>query len=204
MKKLILSLIILITTAPAFSHSIFHKDEEIQVNKSAPFLINIYSDHDDTTIDFEEVKLNYNSQVHFLNKKISTEEKKSKNNLFISATRSSSVNQNKTQSDTIEFATNYNIGKWDLKSGIAQETVSGLNQYYNYISFEPTYKINDNLSLFGGISHAITDNYDQTSFGIQYTPTKFQRLIFKIGVANYTKQFSSYRNKLKFETIFKI
>ena len=203
MKKIIFFLIILITTTPAFSHSIFHKDEEIQINKTAPFFINIYANNDDTNLDFEEVKLNYNSQVHFLNKKIPTEEKE-ENSLFISATRSSIVNQNKTQSDTIEFTTNYNLGKWDLKSGISQETISGINQYHNYISFEPSYKLNENFSLFGGMSHSITDNYDQTSFGIKYNSSKFQRLAFKIAVANYTKQFYSYRNKLKFETIFKI
>lgn len=204
MKKLILILIILITTLPAHSHSIFQKNEEVQTDKSAPFFITIYSENDNTNNHFEEVPLTFNSQVHFFNKQFEPEKEKPENNLFISAKRSSSVNQNKTQSDTIEFSTNYIYGKWDLKGGISQETISGKNQYSNYISFEPSYKLNDNFSLFGGVLHSINDNYDQTSFGIKYSPSKFERLSFRISVANYTKQFYSYRNKLKFETVFKI
>ena len=191
MKKLIIFLIILITT-PAFSHSIFHEEEIIQTDRTAPFFINIYAQNDDTDIDFEEVQLNNNSQVHFLNKKIAEEEKKEENNLFISAKRTTLVNQNKSESDIIEFSTNYNWGKWDFKSGISQETVSGINQYNNYISFEPKYKLNGNFSLFGGMSHSITDNYEQTSFGVIYTPYKFNRLSFKVGIANYTKQLYNY------------
>ena len=194
----------LIFTAPAFSHSIFQKQEEIQPDKTAPFFINIYANGNDVKSDFEEETVNYTPQIHFFNKKFTDNQPSENENFFISARRTTSVSQNKKASDTIEFMTNYNFGKWDLKSSLSQEAVSGINQYSNYFSFEPSYKLNENFSLFGGMSHSITDNYDQTKLGVKWTPIKFNRFEFKVSVSNYTKQFYNYRNKLNFETVFKI
>ena len=208
-KNIVILVFILIITSPiAFSHSIFTKDKENEVvtDKTLPFFINIYSNSEkyDVIGDFDENEVSYSPQVIFFNKKIDDTQEETKNNFFVSAKHSTSVGMNKKESDTIEFITDYSLGKWNLKSGLSQETLSGSNTYSNYFSIEPTYKLNDRISLFGGVSHSITDKYDQTKFGVKWTPVKYNRFEFKLSVSNYTKQFYNYRNKLNFETIFKI
>ena len=206
MKKgtLIIALIFLFTF-PAFGSSIFNKQENVEPDRTQPFFIKIYSDtNSDLEEDFEKPELATNHQVHFYNKPFSLKENKPENNFFINAKRTTEVDLNKSYVDTVSLSTNRTFGRWTLEGSVYQETVSGKNTYSNYISFEPSYKINDKFSLFGGVSHSLTDNYDQTKLGIKWTPLKFNRLEFKLSVSNYTKQFYSYRNKLNFETVFKM
>ena len=210
MKKqvIILFIIILILnlfTPKAYSGSIFSKKEEYVTDKTLPFFINIYSDKHDVNGDFEEEEVVYSPQVHFFNKKIDDEKPKIESeSFFVTAKCSKSVSMHKRETEAIELSTNYIHGKWDLKSGITQEIISGSNQYYNYLSFESAYKFNENLSIFGGVSHSITDNYDQTKLGFLLTPFNFKRIEFELSVSNYTKQFGSFRQKLNFATNFKI
>ena len=208
MKKFILIVIILLISPMAYSHSIFSQpeEEEYTINKDIPFFINIFFDNKyDVKADFEEDKVVLNPQVHFFNKKLGEENITTETeNFFISARRSKTVSINKKETDSIGLYANYAVGKWDLKSGVTQEAVSGANSYYNYIAFEPAYKINENLSVFGGLSHSITENFDQTKLGLRFTPFNFKRLEFELSVSNYTKQFGSYRQKLNFNTNFKI
>ena len=210
MKKQFLFLIILIIflgiiIPKSYAGSVFTKKEEYVTDKTLPFFINIYSDSHDLKGDFEENEVVYSPQVHFFNKKMEDETPKIESEpFFVTAKRSKSVSMHKRETDAIELSTNYIHGKWDLKSGVTQEIISGNNQYCNYISFEPAYKLNENVSIFGGISHSITDNYDQTKLGFRLTPFNFKRIEFELSVSNYTKQFGSFRQKLNFSTNFKI
>ena len=201
---LVIALIFLFT-AQAFAGSIFKKQEKIEPDKTQPFFIKIYSDTDtDLETDSEIPEIATNKQVHFYNKPFSLEENKTESNFFITAKRTSNIDLNKNYTDTVKLSSGKDFGKWNLGGSVYQETNFGKNTYSNYISFEPSYKINDRFSLFGEVSHSLTDNHDQTKIGIKWTPVKFNRLEFKVSVSNYTKQFYNYRNKLNFETIFKM
>lgn len=205
LKRILILFLILISTQTAFSRSIFAKEDDFEVDKTQPFFINIYAKNDyDVNGDFEENILSITPQVQIFSQKIEENTDNESSNFFISAKRSLDVNYSRSQVDKVELTTGYTFGKWDLLGGVSQEIISGKNQYLNYISFEPNYKINDVFSLYGGLSHSITNKFDQTSFGIKYSPSKFKRLVFKLGVSNYTKQFLYYKNRLNFETIFKI
>ena len=204
-KRILVFIIALITAQTAFASSVFSKKEETVVDKTQPFFINIYEKNDyDVNGDFDEDTLVITPQVHFFNKKLDDMTKEKEDNFFVTAKKSTDIDLYKSQVDTVELMSNYSSDRWDLTGGVYQEAVSGKNQYYNYITFEPSFKLNKSISIFGGMKHSLTDNHDQTSLGIKYTPIKFNRLEFKISVSNYTKQFYSYRNKLNFETIFKI
>ena len=189
----------------ASGSNIFRKEEKVEVDKTQPFFINIYSDNNyDINNDFIEQELATNHQIHFYNKPYNNEENTVHDNFFITAKRSGKVDLFKNYIDTVEFKTNHEFGKWSFSEGVYQELIYGKNNYHNYLSFEPEYKINGRFSVLGGISHSLTDNHDQTKIGIKWTPVKFNRLEFKLSVSNYTKQFSSDRNRLNFETIFKM
>ena len=206
MKKetLIIALIFLLNSQ-AFAGSIFKKQETVEPDRTQPFFIKIYSDSNtDLEEDMVKPELAVNRQVHFYNKPFSLEDNKIESNFFINAKRTVGVDLSKNYVDKVSLSSNRTFGKWDLEGSIYQETVYGKNTYGNYISFEPSYRINNNFSLFGGVSHSLTDNHDQTKLGIKWTPVKFDRLEFKLSVSNYTKQFYSYRNKLNFETVFKL
>ncbi|MBQ7450538.1 hypothetical protein IJS77_03900 [bacterium] len=206
MKKLTLIILLLFTiTSQSFANSIFKKEEKVEADKTQPFFINIYGENNnDISANFDEPELASNHQLSFYNKAFSFEENKTTDNFFISAKRSTGVNLSKNYVDTVSLSSGHTFGNWDLTGSVYQETVSGKNNYNNYIAFEPSYKINDKFSVFGGVSHSLTDNYDQTKIGIKWTPVKLNRFEFKLSVSNYTKQFYSYRNKLNFETTFKI
>ena len=206
MKKITLSLILIfLLTSQSFAGSIFQKQEEIEADKTQPFFINIYSDNNiDVFGDFEEPELAANNQIHFYNRPYTIEQNESSDNFFITAKRSAKVDLSRNFVDTTGLISGRTFGKWDLSGSIYQEAISGSNSYNNYISFEPSYRINERFSLFGGVSHSLTDNHDQTKLGIKWTPVKFNRMEFKLSVSNYTKQFYSYRNKLNFETSLKI
>ena len=207
MKKYVLLFIaIFFIVQTAFAHSVLSKnEEEYVINKDIPFFINIIPNNDDLKYVFDEEQVAYTPQVHFFNKKPEENELSNEASaFFISAKRSKSVSLQKNKSDIIELSSNYNFSKWSIKSAVSQESVSGINRYQNFVSFEPRYKINDNLSLFGGLSHSITENYEQTKLGIAFTPFKFKRLEFELSVSNYTKYFGSYRQTLNFNTNFKI
>ncbi len=207
MKKFILIVIILLISPMAYSHSVFSnsEEEEYTINKDIPFFIDIFSDKYDVKADFDEDKVVLTPQVRFFNKKLEEENTNTETeNFFISARRSKTVSINKKETDSIGLYANYALGKWDLKSGVSQEIVSGANRYYNYIAFEPAYKINENFSVFGSLSHSISENIDQTKLGLRFTPFNFKRLEFELSVSNYTKQFGSYRQKLNFNTNFKL
>ena len=208
MKKIaaLITLFLIFSQPVIAGNSVLSKKEEVVVDKTQPFFINIYSKNDnDIDVDFDSPVLANNQQIHFFNKPFGNIcDNQEQENFFVSAKKTSEINMFKSQIDSVEFMSNYKYGKWDLSGGIIQETASGSDGYYNYFSFEPTYKISNTFSLFGGMTHSITENYDQTSLGIKYTPLKFNRLAFKIGIVNYTKQYTNYRNRLKFETIFKI
>ena len=206
MKKgtLIIALIFLLTSQ-AYAGSIFKKQETVEPDRTQPFFIKIYSDtNTDLEDDIERPELATSHQIHFYNKPFCLEENKTEGSFFINAKRTSEVDLNRNLVDKVALSSNRTFGKWNLEGSVYQETVFGKNTYGNYISFEPSYRINNNFSLFGGVSHSLTDNYDQTKLGIKWTPVKFNRLEFKLSVSNYTKQFYSYRNKLNFETVFKM
>ena len=208
MKKIaaLITLFLIFSQPVIAGNSVLSKKEEVVVDKTQPFFINIYSKNDnDVDADFDSPVLANNRQIHFFNKPFENiYDNQEQENFFVSAKKTSEVDLFKSQVDSVEFMSSYKYGRWDLSGSIYQEAISGLNQYHNYVSFEPTYKLNDKISLFGGMSHSITDNHNQTSFGFKYTPLKFNRLAFKIGIVNYTKQYTNYRNRLKFETVFKI
>lgn len=207
MKKLILLFTFLLLTQNVYAgNSIFSKKETVETDKTQPFFINIYSDNGyEVSEDFDSPVLATNQQIHFFNKKFEQElNNNSDDNFFVTARRTTDINLSKSQTEKVELMSNYRYKKWDLSGGVSQETTSGKNIYSNYISFEPAYRFNDRITFFGGMSHSLTDNYEQTSLGIKYSPLKFDRLEFKFKVSNYTKQYSSYRNKFNFETIFKI
>ena len=207
MKKILYLFIFIFAFAQmTFAHSVLSKnEEEYVINKDIPFFINIIPTNDDLRYDFDEEHILYNPQVHFFNKKMEESSFTESNaQFFISARRYKSVSAKKYQSDAVELKTNYKIGKWDLKGSLSQETISGLNKYFNYISFEPEYKLTKNISILGGISHSLSENYDQTKLGLKYTPLNFKRLEFEVSISNYTKQFGSYRQKLNFNTNLKI
>ena len=204
-KGTLIIFLIFLFTSQALGSSIFTKSEKIEPDRTQPFFINIYSNtNTDLEDDFDKPELATNHQIHFYNKPFSLEENKTESNFFINAKRSTEVDLKKNYVDTVSLSTNRTFGRWTLEGSVYQETISGENTYSNYISFEPSFRINDRFSLFGGVSHSLTDNHDQTKLGIKWTPFKFNRLEFKISVSNYTKQFYSYRNKLNFETVFKI
>ena len=48
------------------------------------------------------------------------------------------------ENDTVELTTRYKYRNWHLESNIGQDTISGLNEYSNYISVKPIYNFNDN------------------------------------------------------------
>lgn len=207
MKKFLILFLLLITSAqPIFARSIFKSKEETYTDKTLPFFINIYSNNtEDVKSDFDELKLNFTPQILYFNKKIEKNKPPKDDKFFVSAIRSKTVNNNFIEYDTVELMTNYKYGNWDFESSISQDTASGFNEYSNYISIKPIYRFNDNCSVFSEISHAITDKYDQTSLGIRFNPFKFKRVEFEVSVSNYTKQFyNNYRQKLKFNTIFKL
>lgn len=203
MKKLILLIFTFILVNPAFANNIFQHHEEYYADESLPFFVNIYSDDFDIKEQFEEQKLEFTPQVKFLNKRVELAKAKRNENFFISAYKTKSVTNQKL-SEQIDVVTDFMYGKWDLKSGISQEVISGLNQYYNSFEIEPTYNFNEYFTVFGGVSHSITDKYDQTRLGVRYSPKRFKNFKLELSVSNYTKQYTNYRQKMNFSTIFKI
>ena len=108
MKKFITTLIILIiSTTPVFSKSIFQKQEEIQTDRTAPFFINIYAESDDVNSDFEELRLNYTPQVEILSKGFDIPALTEESDLFVTAKKSAGVDLFKLQIESVEFMTNY-------------------------------------------------------------------------------------------------
>ena len=206
MKKTALLILLIFTfTTQALAGSIFKKQGDVEPDKTQPFFIKIYSDKNtDLDENFDKPELAVNHQIHFYNKSFTKEQNNTSDKFFISAKRSAEVDLFKNYVNTVGIESNHSFGKWDLSGSLYQETISGINQYHNYISVEPSYKINENFSLFGGAAHSFADNHNQTKLGINWTPLKFNRLEFKLSVSNYTKQFYSYRNRLNFETVFKM
>lgn len=206
MNKIISLIIVLIFFSPhCFSNSVFTKKEEYVVNKEIPYFINIFSDDYDVRASFDEPQVYLNPQAKIFSKKSDEiKDTNSDDGFFVTVKRSQSVSNLKRQTDKIEFSTNHVYGNWRIKNNVAQETISGLNGYYNSISFEPEYKLNDSFSFFGGLSHSITSNFDQTKFGFKYIPFHLRWLEFEMSVSNYTKNFGSYKQNLNFGANLKI